>query len=149
MAQGPHQASTAMRNAHFASREGSTGVARTGPKIAHHKQLQHLPGLQGGREGCDTCLGTKAGDVSRPIVGKANKNPGRCAGLQHCAYELSRAQKAKEAIRNARKCKKPSGLIRLVAAIGTPWPQRRFVHYPRPLISGSVVGDFGWVILGG
>ena len=23
------------------------------------------------------------GDVSRPIVGKANKNPGRCAGLQH------------------------------------------------------------------
>ena len=60
MAQGPEQASTAMRNAHFASRGGSTGVARTGPKIAHHKQLQHLPGLQGGREGCDTCLGTKA-----------------------------------------------------------------------------------------
>ncbi len=49
-----------MRNAHFASRGGSTGVARRGPKIAHHKQLQHLPGLQGGREGCDTFLGTKA-----------------------------------------------------------------------------------------
>ena len=84
MAQGPEQASTAMRNAHFASREGSTGVARTGPKIAHHKQLQHLPGLKGGREGCDTCLGTKAtSQAASPPSQSAPREAHRHIGKVH------------------------------------------------------------------
>ena len=68
----------------FRAPHRARGVGRTGPKIAHHKQLQHLPGLQGGREGCDTCLGTKAtSQTASPPSQSAPREAHRHIGKVH------------------------------------------------------------------